>query len=341
MAIHKENDWILAKIGNPTMSVDAFEEVGLDATNTSIESEQDYAETQAIQNMPEFQTDGAFDSVKFHEYYTDALADFNQLARDTYAGELKTAVSYYKDDIFAPNMRREQEEQRKAPETYMIKILNPDRKIYSRDFIGQVSDSDKSIAEIMQENQVLLNPDEVDIESGDFSKAKWGKSINDMSLQSSFSEYFKSWGNTYVQARWKEDGVHVDPVSGVKTQHKKGQPKLNPNGDYYYEIANGRDIAGEQVLSRWDYLTVDGTKANTFDFMDSDDKQKSWEGTLAREVFEIAPLFIPYVGTAYMALRLSSQLGSLAATAGKMLNDNFDFQWKWTNSLEAFNKSLE
>lgn len=341
MAIHKENDWLLAKIGNPTMSVDAFEEVGLNATNTSIESEQDYAETQAIQNMPEFQTDGTFDSVKFHKYYTDALADFNQLARDTYAGELKTAVSYYKDDIFAPKMRRDQEAQRNAPETFLVNMLNPDKKIYSSEYIGQISDSEKSTAEIMQENRVLLNPEEIDAESGDFSNAKWGKSINDMSLQSSFSEYFKSWGNTYVQARWKEDGVHIDPISGERTQHKKGQPKLSPSGDYYYEVANGRDIAGEQVLSRWDYLTVDGTKANTFDFMDSDDKQKSWEGTLAREVVEIAPLFIPYVGGAYMFLRLSSQLGSLAATAGKMVNDNFDLQWKWANSLEAFTKSLE
>jgi hypothetical protein len=52
--VRKENDWLLARMANPQMSVDNFEEVGLNATNTSLETEDTYAKSQTIQNMPEF-----------------------------------------------------------------------------------------------------------------------------------------------------------------------------------------------------------------------------------------------------------------------------------------------
>ena len=75
--------------------------------------------------------------------------------------------------------------------------------------------------------------------------------------------------------------------------------KLNENKLPYYETLNGRSLAGKEVLSGFDTLTVDGTALNKIDFFDSDDKEKSIGGTIMKSAAAIAPMFMGPVGTAY------------------------------------------
>lgn len=86
----KENDWLFNVLANPQMDVNAFEEVGLDATNTSLEDEENYLTVDKIVNDRRFQTNGVFDKEKFHNEYEKIKQQYNILARDTYANQLST-----------------------------------------------------------------------------------------------------------------------------------------------------------------------------------------------------------------------------------------------------------
>jgi len=54
MVNSKENDWVLNILSNPQMDVDTFEEVGLNATNTSLEDKETYLKIDKIKNHEMF-----------------------------------------------------------------------------------------------------------------------------------------------------------------------------------------------------------------------------------------------------------------------------------------------
>jgi hypothetical protein len=68
-----------------------------------------------------------------------------------------------------------------------------------------------------------------------------------------------------VYAQWDEEGVNLDPMSGKMVNHKKGDWKVNDDGNLYLEKLAGREIYGKQVVSSSDMLTTDGSLANQFD----------------------------------------------------------------------------
>jgi hypothetical protein len=72
-------------------------------------------------------------------------------------------------------------------------------------------------------------------------------------------------------AQYDSDGTHEDPISGETVEHKKGEPKLDPNGEFYYERLDGRDIYGRRVLNKMNVITTDGSWWNKIDPFDSDD----------------------------------------------------------------------
>lgn len=337
----KENDWIFSIIDNPNMTVDSFESVGLSSKNTSVETEDKYKQVNEIRNHPMFQTNGAFDEGKFHQFYQNSLAGYSQLANDTFQDDLASAASYYKDDIFAPTQRPEQMNKRLEAETSLLKVANPFKHQIGTQGLGSMVTSPFSTSEIAQTHNILSNPEDVDFIKGDFSKAKWIESPNELALFSNPVGYFKNLGNTQVLAEWDNDGEHYDPLTHTTVQHKKGDFKYDENGNIFYENLNGRNIYGKKVLSKWDTLTVDGTSINSYDFFDSDDKQKSVKGTLLRSIFEVAPMFIPYVGTAYVGTRIALQLSNLMATVGKMATESAGLEVPFLADVQGFNKALE
>ena len=75
-------------------------------------------------------------------------------------------------------------------------------------------------------------------------------SPNDKSLLSSPINYIKQiFSSPLVMAQWEDDNYHIDPLTGEKKKHKKGDYKLNSEGQYYTETLNGRNPMNKRVLS--------------------------------------------------------------------------------------------
>lgn len=332
----KENDLLLNAMANPHMSITQFEQVGLNANNTSLESEDTYKKLDVIRNSPEFQTNGTFDDVKFHKKYEDVRLAYNQLAEDTHNDNLAQTFAFYKDDLFADIKDRNLNST-----TNVVRIANPHKLLKGTQGIGSLSRSNWSDREVAQTSNILTNANDVDFENGDFSKAEWRESPDELALFGengvNFGGYFGNFLSTQALAKWKEDGEHIDPLTKQKVQHHAGDLITDDLGNPFYKDLNGDSPYGEEILSKFDYLTVDHTGVNTYDFFDSDDRQKSLGGLLVREAVELIPMFIPGVSTAYIGTRLFLQTSNLMAKVGKMIagSDN-----ELLSRIEGFNESL-
>lgn len=325
MIQQKENDWVLNLLGNSDLSVPDLYAAGLNADNTSLQDEKTYKASPKISQNPNFlKQDGSFDDTKFHNFYQDALVKYKTLANDTVREQQKkAAIIYGKDDIFAPKNQR-----RTFADTVQYgKTANPDRQTTSLIRIGETTAPKWSVSEIAQSQKVLANPVEA---AKDWTKAIWHDSPND----SWFTDFF----DTRVLAQWDSDGEHIDPVSGEKVKHKKGEMKLNENGTYFYENLDGRDVYGRQVLNKMNTLTTDGSKWNKYDFFDSDGlEEKSVGASILKNAALVGTMFIPYVGPWVAGLSVASQAVGLMGTLGKMLtgSDSPTF-----SAMEGWSKSV-
>jgi hypothetical protein len=63
---------------------------------------------------------------------------------------------------------------------------------------------------------------------------------------------------------------------------------------------------------------VDGSAFNKYDFFDSDDLNKSDEGSFLKAAVKVVPALIPVISPWYIAARLSLSTADLAAKVGKM-----------------------
>jgi hypothetical protein len=122
-------------------------------------------------------------------------------------------------------------------------------------------------------------------------------------LSSPNDDFFgQLFGDTRILAQYDKD---ID-VNGKERgqagfdenniEHFAGDYKLNENGTYYYETANGRNIYNKQVLHMSDIITTDGVGLNAIDFLDSDGIDKSPIGSLVKNTALIGSMFLPYVG---------------------------------------------
>lgn len=139
-----------------------------------------------------------------------------------------------------------------------------------------------------------------------------------------------------VLATWDNDGTHIDPVTGETMEHKKGDPKLNNEGTYYYETLGGRSPLGKDVLAATDVLTVDGKELNKYDFFDSDDLEKSIPGTIAKSIAAVAPLFMGPAGTVYSAALIGREMAkSLPMLYGMVTAFSDSETPSWINTIAA------
>lgn len=172
------------------------------------------------------------------------------------------------------------------------------------------------------------------------------KSPNDLALTSHPIDYFLSLlSDPLVYAQYDEDTIETDPITGQEVKHTKGEWKLNDQGQYYTETLNGRSLSGKEVVSAFDYITKEDSMLNTIDFMDSDGKQKSTVGNVAKNVAAVAPLFLSLVpglnwlGTTYGALLVTRELakstnmlyGMLQTVTGQENKDS-----KLLNTIAAY-----
>lgn len=320
MENEKKNDLLLNMIVNPEFSIQDLVDVGVNASNSTIKDYDSYKNNDLVQNA--FKTEsGNFDEKKFKQAYDSAVSVYNLMAQNEQEQNFSDYVSFHRDNFFAPIDNR-----RKGVDAEFTKASNPYQITFGISELGKPGERKKSISELAQAEKVLANP--VAVANG--AKPIYHDSPND----SFFTDFF----DTRVLAQWDEDGEHVDPITGEKVEHKKGDLKLNDNGTFYYENLDGRDIYGRQVLSKMNTLTVDGSKWNKYDFFDSDNLNQNGAGkTILKNAALIGSMFIPYVGPAVAGLSVATQAIGMFGTLGKILtgSDSPTF-----SAMEGWSKSV-
>lgn len=307
----KEHDYFLELMSNPTFSPKDFQLVGLDSSNTQLLNKDKYKNSESVQNFEMFQTDGKFDEEKFNLAYEQALQQYNELSNLT-----ESDKPFYRNDIFAPDTLKDKE-----PEFTISKVANPLRVQKGFVDFGISGEPNKSVRELAEANVQF-----------DYKTGKWLESPNET--------WYDNFFNPKVLAQWDFDADENGNPTNDKNKivYHKGEKKIDPvTGTYYYESLGNRNIYGRDVLSGFDTLTTDGSALNKYDFFDSDDINKTTLGSLSRAVAQIAPVFIPYVNTAYMATRIGISLAEIMPTIGKIFlgSDN-----KLMSQIEGWNKAF-
>lgn len=316
----KPNDWMLNVLQNPSFSLSDFKAVGIDGNNTSIEDREVYANNKIIQSNPQFQdSDGNFDNAKFNQFYDGALESYQLLANNTFNETVMDEATFGFNNIWAPK----EASKRTQPEFQINRIFNPDRRKMGVEKVGFTSDRTLTAAEIAQTQKVY------DPETGE-----WDESPNDAWLG-------RNWFQPVALAQWDSDDYHIDPETNRKVWHKKGELKLNDEGTYYYEKLGSREPYGRQILSPFDVLTTDGSKANKYDFFDSDSLDKSVFGSIMKNTFKIAPMFVPYVGPVYIGLGIANELAKVLPIIYKTTFGLAGASTDWANKLEGFAYSMD
>ena len=321
--IKKENDLMLNVVANPEFSLSDFKAVGLNVDNTSLQSADYYKNNPWIQEKFK-KDDGRFDDKKFNEFYKSAQIGYAQMADKQKFEESQRDFKYAASNIFATS------DQKNYNDLYKP-IIMPNPTMQTQGTVGWKETGTKFLSddELAQRSKVLLNP----LSAGDdYSNAEWDSSPNDWGL-------FKYWNDTLVMAQWDEEGNHIDPITKQEVHHQKGEYKIGPDGSYYYEKLDGRDIYGKKVLNKMNIITEDGSFANKLDFLDSDDRNKSLGGTIMKNLALVGTMFIPGVGPWVTALSLVPTLTGLLGTFGKMASQSSDNSF--LSELEGFGKSWE
>ena len=314
-----EKDLFYDLLANPQLALGDLEAVGHSTQNTRLFSRDYYKNNEKVREKFTDQN-GTFNEKAFNQEYSLAAAYYKGMTDDSYNKNLIEYTKFDKDNILVDPKLRTLDD---APQIFAAP--NPTRDTTSLIEIGKTTSSGKSAEEVAQAEKTLLNP--VEVENG--AEPIWGESPND--------EWWKDPFSTRVLAKYDTEGYHIDPLTGKEEWHKKDDLKLNENGTYYYEDLDGRSIYGRQVLNKFNTFTTDGSWWNQYDFLDSDDlNQKSVAGSVAKNLFLVGSMFLPYVGWGVAAASVGTQLAGLVGTFGKMLVGSDS---PTLSSLEGFSQS--
>lgn len=320
MDIKKPNDMFVAVLQKPELDVFDLGKSEIVPDNTQLLSADDYKALPKVQEMFRSES-GNFDENAFNLAYSKAANLYQELSLDS---ALADALEYDPMDFTAPMDNKSIDVRPIINNDY-----NPFKNKYSQTGVNSIDSSDLSLRELAQQSKIF-----------DVKTQTWlDKSANDFGL---FGSLFN---DTLVYAQWDSDGQSFDPAVGKVVSHKKGDWKIDNNGNLYIETLGGREVYGKQVVNPLDLLTKEGTSINKIDFFDSDGKDKSIFGTTMKLASEIAPYLIPgfniYYGGVKMAIGLASILPTFyKAAEGILLGDNTTGietdMWKGMNSLEGF-----
>ena len=314
-----EKDLFYDLLANPQLALGDLEAVGHSTQNTRLFSRDYYKNNEKVREKFTDQN-GTFDEKAFNQEYSLAAAYYKGMTDDSYNKNLIEYTKFDKDNILVDPKLRTLDD---APQIFAAP--NPTRDTTSLIEIGKTTSSGKSAEEVAQAEKTLLNP--VEVENG--AEPIWGESPND--------EWWKDPFSTRVLAKYDTEGYHIDPLTGKEEWHNKDDLKLNENGTYYYEDLDGRSVYGRQVLNKFNTFTTDGSWWNQYDFLDSDDlNQKSVAGSVAKNLFLVGSMFLPYVGWGVAAASVGTQLAGLVGTFGKMLVGSDS---PTLSSLEGFSQS--
>lgn len=323
----KQNDWIVATINNPTFDAGDFQHISdMTLDNTQLLSKDQYLKSRYIRENDLFKdSQGQFSEELFNRFYQGAAQRFAEFSTENIVDNYE----YSMWDVMRPSKGKVKEsrinlEMRQNPEHISIGIAG----------FNEVTKSNKSQRELAQNSKIF------DPASGKYLDV----SVNDLSFWDNPVGYFKSlFDDPLVYATYDQDETEVDPYTGNTITHKKGEWKLNDDGEYYTERLNGRSLIGKQVVSAADYLTSENSAINKYDFFDSDDIEKSVGGTIAKNLAAVLPMFVPYVNTVYSGLLVGREISkSLPMLYGMAVgftgSDNVDS--KLLNTMAAYGQRM-
>ena len=299
----KNNDMLLNVMENPSFSIADFQDIGLDVSNTSLQSKDVYQNSPQIQSNPIFQdNNGNFDQTKFNTVYDTAVKAYNTMANAKAPSNDGFKVQYNKYDIFAPA-----DEVNFAPDfTINTHEVNPDQTSYSLIRVGQQGPRTKTPQEIAQ-SQKVYNP-----ATGEWEASPEDSFLGNLKDVRALAQYdfdVDNKGRKRGDAGFDENNI----------EHYAGELKINPEtGTYYYEDLNGRNINGRQILHLSDVITKEDSPINAIDFLDSDDIHKSAVGSFVKNAALVGSMFLPVVGPWVTGATIVQQAASMGATLGKI-----------------------
>lgn len=323
--IQQPNDIFVATVSDPNASTMQLYQSGITGSNTQLLSLDQYKQTPFVQKQFT-DAQGNFNDKAFTTAYTIAASKYKEITDKDYMKNLTSQIEYSPLDTNRPIGAKVIDI---TPQ--LEKTPNPYMQRRGLEGLYSVSDPTYTMKEIAQRNYIW-----------DTANNKWLDST-----PNSLGFFGTTFNDSLVYAQWDTDGTHTDPETGRLIKHTKGEYKTNQDGQFYTETLNGREIYNKQVVSPFDVISKDGSFMNKFDFLDSDDKNKSVIGTVAKTIVQIAPFMIPGVEDVYGALLVTHALGSalpkLYKTIDGVLNNEDKSStpmWKALNSIEGFTQKF-
>lgn len=317
----KSNDWLVAGINNPDFTVQDFADAGLDTSNTQLLSKDEYLKSDFIKSKFTGD-DGKFKQSEFDNFYNNRAQQYKVL-QDT---DQKFNYDYF-------DVEAKPGDKIKSPGLSLYKVANPDRLSVGISGMNQMGERKMSRMELAQSQKIY------DPATGKFED----KSVNDLALTNDIVGWAKSlFDEPLVIAQWEDEGDHYDPFTRQMVHHRKGDYKLNENGTYYTERLNGRSPLNKEVVSAFDYLTVDGVGVNKYDFFDSDDIEKSVGGVIMKSAATIAPMFLTGpAGLIYGGALAAKEFSKAMPMLHNMVGAWFDAKTPgWLNNLAGHGMAL-
>lgn len=321
----RENDWLDVLVSNPNKDFSDFAIAGVNDKNTTLRDRDFYRNNPVIKQMFTDKESGEFDNTKYNQYYDSAARLFNNYVQSDMNRKAIGELPLDYDDL---------DRLPKTQTSFVIqRVSNPTNSTKGVSSAFGYTEGNRSMREAAQ-TQAVFN-----YETGKFED--WTPNDDD---KRGLLDFFSI--PPLVEARWEDDGTHLD-LDGRVVRHRAGDYKLNANGMPYYETLGNRDASNKEFLHITDTLTVDGSEWNKYDVFDTDGKEKSIAGQTLKIGLTIAPLFIPYVNTAYGltagAVLLSQALSQLGKAGLEAVDEGATSTdtWRMLNSIDAFGRSLE
>ena len=298
----KENDWFAINLLNNDVNTLDLISNNITVENTGLQSREHYKSLKDVQDK--FKTNsGKFDEIAFNKAYDSALYTYNNLATEDYEKRILSSMEQDPDYWLEPGANI-----RSTSATISLSD-DPYHRGAGLSGLQSVSDPNWTVREIAQTQ-----------EATDENGNGLGWTPNDHALLRGSLKAL--WQPTLALASWDEDGYHTDS-DGNKIRHRKGEYKLNQNGEFYYEKLGDRSAIGKDLLRFSDTVTVDGTWVNKLDVFDADSIDKSVGGTIVRTALEMAPILIPGVNKIWGILGAVYHTAEVMPTLAKTLNNIF------------------
>lgn len=276
MGFNKQNDWVAVMMNvenndniqlgsNPNLTLYSN---GITPDNTGLKDRDYYKNIPQIQNKF-VDENGQFNDTAFNQFYESATKSYQEFAEIDFVERMldEIGVSPYDSSRLAKPTRKVQN-----ISATITPFHDKNRTTYGTANLWETGSATFSDREVAQANFVRD-------ENG--NKLDW--TPND---RSGFKSLFSP---AIAYASYDED---VYDENG-RLIHRKGELKLDENGDPYTELLGDREAFGKDVVKWSDTFSVEGSTFNKLDIFDSDGLDKSTWKIVGKTALMIAPYFTP------------------------------------------------